>query len=127
MALIVLELLLAIGAIYGGGSLLFDPTGEALGLPQSILIGTPFDDFFIPAILLTGGVGLFPLVLAVLTLSRKQPSWIWHSLVGGFLMVFEVVELAMIGFHILQLIYLMVGLAIFVLGLKVKGADTGEA
>ena len=64
---------LGLSAIGGGGALIISPSGKLLGgLPLSILVRSPFNDFLIPGIILFVVLGLFPglLVLALL----KKPS-----------------------------------------------------
>src|ERR1700730_1042352 len=57
-----LELFLSIGALYGGGSLMVAPDGHLLGIPTSLLRGTPFGSFLVPGICLFSLVGVAPLL-----------------------------------------------------------------
>lgn len=54
---------LAVGAIYGGVSLMNDPSGETIKLPEKLLEGTIFSNYLIPGIILFLSLGFFPLFL----------------------------------------------------------------
>ncbi|WP_336035607.1 hypothetical protein [Halobacterium yunchengense] len=71
---------LGVTALFGGGALLVDPTGESLRLPLEWLDGTPFSDYAVPGLVLFGvlGVGSFA-VAAGVVLGR---SWAWPASVG---------------------------------------------
>ncbi len=71
--LIVAIALEAIGAIYGGISLMNDPSGESIRLSITLLQGTVFSSFLIPGIVLFLLLGFFPLFL-IFPLIFK-PNW----------------------------------------------------
>jgi hypothetical protein len=54
---------LALGAIFGGGAMLFSPSGELLGMPLSMIKNSPFNSFLIPGIILFVALGLAPTLL----------------------------------------------------------------
>jgi hypothetical protein len=61
--LIFLVTIEAAGALFGGYSLIKDPSGEAIKLPLKLLNGTFFPDYLVPGIILFVMLGLFPLLL----------------------------------------------------------------
>lgn len=63
----------AIGAIFGGISLMNDPSGESIKLPVKLLEGTVFNSYIIPGIILFLVLGFFPLFL-IFPLIFK-PNW----------------------------------------------------
>jgi hypothetical protein len=63
----------ALGAIFGGVSLMNDPSGESIRLPITLLEGTVFNSFIIPGIILFLFLGFFPLFL-IFPLIFK-PNW----------------------------------------------------
>lgn len=71
--LIVLIAFEALGAIYGGISLMNDPSGESIKLPISLLEGTFLNSYIIPGIILFVLLGFFPLFL-IFPLIFK-PNW----------------------------------------------------
>ena len=70
--LIILQSLLAIGAIYGGGLLIISPSGELLGLPISLLETSPFKNFFVPGIILFLLLGVTPCLIVYGLVSKKD-------------------------------------------------------
>jgi len=52
---------LSIGALFGGGTLIISPSGDAFDMPLHLLKHTPFPNFFIPGLLLFGFMGVLPL------------------------------------------------------------------
>ena len=120
IALVVLEVFVALGAIAGGIGLL---TGA---IPASLegLQGSPFVDYTIPALSLMVIVGGCMLFAAATILSRREIGILASALAGLMMMCFEVVEAAVIdrigGSELLfavslQAFYFALGLAIFVL------------
>ena len=69
---IVLLLFNGFGALYGGLSLITDPTGGKLKLPLSYLETTPFNNYLIPGIVLLCVNGIFPFIVLALILFRHQ-------------------------------------------------------
>ena len=64
---VVLEVFLGLGALFGGGALILAPDGHLLGMPTSLLSGSPFPSYLVPGIVLFTLVGLAPLLAAALT------------------------------------------------------------
>jgi hypothetical protein len=62
--LILLQVLLAVGAIFGGGAFLLAPDGHLIQMPLSHLKNSPFSDFLIPGLFLFTFLGIFPLAVA---------------------------------------------------------------
>ncbi|KQY82792.1 hypothetical protein ASD24_15165 [Paenibacillus sp. Root52] len=57
--------ILGIGAIAGGIMLIIDPTGDAIGLPNTLLEHSPFANFLIPGILLMLVLGVLPMIIGI--------------------------------------------------------------
>jgi hypothetical protein len=73
-ALVASVLFLALGGLYGGLSMLRDPSGVSLGL-DGVLPRLPFDTYVLPGLFLVVVMGLLPLALAYGLLAR--PTWRW--------------------------------------------------
>lgn len=133
--LILLLLLNASGAFFGGILLITDAGGRSLGMNTELLAGSPFKDFLIPGIILLIFNGLLPMLaavglllkrtrrpLAVLPIWRdRQWGWTLTLLSGIALIVWILVQVAMIGYWkelIFQPLYLAVGLGIILLALS---------
>ncbi len=116
-SLVVLELFLAAGGLYGGLSLISDPTGAALSMPsQTVLAGTPFANFLVPGVVLFAVNGVFPLVVAIAELMRAWWVRYAHVLVGALLTGWMGVQVWLIGLSAgIQVMYLLLGLLILTL------------
>ncbi|ADI14904.1 hypothetical protein [Truepera radiovictrix] len=91
--LMALLLLLSANALFGGYSLLADPSGGGLGMPVSLLEGSLFADFLIPGLILFSVLGLFPLLIIWALWSRPtfgvlkglerltHEHWAWAGIV----------------------------------------------
>ena len=98
LALVALELFTALGALYGGGMLVADPTGKRIGFTLQMLERTPFRSYLVPGIVLlaVNGLGMLAVALGVL--------WRWrHAItasigVGALLVGWIAVQLLMIGY-----------------------------
>lgn len=125
--LIFLQLLLGIGALFGGGALILRPDGTLLGMPLALLRYSPFHTFIIPGFILFTVLGFLPLITAFFLITQKKPHfcrafslykdihWAWNaSLYIGFILIgwiiIEVYILQSIG--LIHLIYLFWGMAI---------------
>jgi hypothetical protein len=114
-AALALELILSSGAVAGGLILMLAPRGEVIPLPLSALAGSPFDTYFIPGLILFGVLGLGPLVAARLVWLRHPLAPAAEFVVGGALVTWVGVEVAIIGYSTeppLQAIYMVLGVAI---------------
>ncbi len=125
--LTVLDGFLGITAVFGGLTLLFG----WLPIPASLLIGSPFTSYTIPALALTVLVGGGGVLATVLMRRRSSGSLAASGLAGLALLIFEAVELALIGFSWLLALYVALGLAIvalaFGLWLAERAAPHGAA
>ncbi len=116
--LIILVIFQGVSGVFGGAGLIIDPSGKSLQIPLEWLNGSPFDNYFIPGIVLFFVLGITPLIISFGLIKRKYWSW-YGSLFWGFaLIIWILVEIIVIGFQAdppLQLIYGIVGVAILML------------
>jgi hypothetical protein len=115
--LLILLIFQGISGFVGGIGLVMDPTGESLQIPLSWIENSPFEDYFIPGLILLTVLGLFPLV--VLYALWRQLMWTWAGglFVSIALIVWIGVEILIIGYQPqppLQLIYGSVGLLLLI-------------
>lgn len=116
--LIVLNLFLGLTAIAGGIQLL---SGFYIP-PVEILAGSPFTDYTVPGLalgLIVGGSALFA---AILVIRRNRFAALASASAGLIIMVFEFVEMMVIGFSggpqgFMQLLYFGLGVVIVVASL----------
>lgn len=65
---------LGLGALGGGGVLAVSPSGQLMGMPLSMLAGSPFHSFLIPGLLLFTVLGVAPCLLVVALLKKPKSS-----------------------------------------------------
>ena len=82
----ILLLFNAISALFGGWSLMIDPSGETLDMPIRFLEHSPFETFLVPGIILFVTNGLFSLLFAVMAL-LKFMNYSWLVIFQGFILV----------------------------------------
>jgi hypothetical protein len=117
--LLLIEALVGLSALGGGYGLLSD--AEGLGLEESWLEGSPFDDYTIPGLFLLIVIGGGGLLAAALTWRRSQLAAPAAVVMGGVLVAWLIVETASIGFQgweqtAFLFIYGACSLALIVLG-----------
>lgn len=115
-----IELLVAACAVVAGVLLLIRPDGSLLAADPEVLTTTPFDDWRIPGLLLAGLVG-GGFLIAGAAEWRAAPSASALSAAAGIGLVgFEIVQLALIGWHPWQPIMMTVGvLTVLMVNLRV--------
>ena len=97
IALLVLLLVQGIGATAGGAGLVRDPVNN-IGMPLSMLNGSPFHDYLIPGLILLIVVGLFPFLVLYGLARRRRWGW-WLSVAAGAdLVIWIIVEVALLGY-----------------------------
>ena len=113
----VLELLVGIGAVIGGGALAAIPSGALLGMPLDLLDGTPFHTYLIPGLVLCLVVGGSNIVGGWLALHERWSAAI-SAVVGGLILIGWITgQIVLIGYrHPIQLVYLLCGALILLVG-----------
>jgi hypothetical protein len=129
--LCLLLLLLAVNAFYGGTSLMLAPDGSLLGMQPGWLEKSPFNNYFIPGLLLLLMNGVFPLVTIFGLVTKnnnrfvnrlniyKNRCWGWTFAVysGIITNIWIIVQQLMAEYFILQTMIAAVGLLILITAL----------
>lgn len=116
VALLVALVVLGVSAVAGGIGLLVDTSGEVLGLPVSLLAGSPFEDYLIPGLVLLSVLGILPLVVGYALLRRRPLAWPGVVAVGLAVPIWFAVQARVIGWgNPIQWAYLAIGVAILLL------------
>jgi len=125
--LIIIQILLGVGAFFGGLLLIIDPSGNLMSMPISLLDEAPFSNFLIPGIILLVVLGIIPLVVSFALITKwnlgaanslnifAKMHWSWtYSLYIGFALIiwitletFFLKEVALV-----HLLYIGIGLTI---------------
>jgi hypothetical protein len=123
IALVVVDLFLAVSAVAGAIGLV----AGFMNIPLSVLGGTPFADFTVPALLLGIAVGGSALAAALIAVFGPRRYETLASAGAGCVMVgWMIVEVALIGLGSwLQPLYFAVGLVILGLAALLERARSG--
>ncbi len=120
VALSVLNTFLGLTAVVGGLGLLlgwYEPP------PVELLRGSPFGSYTVPALFLLVAMGGGGLVAAVAVLLRRELGAPASGVVGAMTIGFEVVQMLIIGFSWLQVLYLVVGVLSVLLAVSMWRAE----
>lgn len=123
IALVVIDLFLAVSAIVGAIGLVVG----FMNIPLSVLDGTPFADFTVPALLLGIVVGGSALAAAAIAVFGPRRYETLASAGAGCMMVgWMIIEVALIGLGSwLQPLYFVVGLVMIGLAALLEQAKSG--
>lgn len=131
IVLIVVTAFLTLSGMFGGMMLVLDPSGKLLGLPSRVLDNTTFTTFIIPGLILLFVLGVFPAIISFALWTRPEWKavnglehifsehwgWIGAGVVAVALFVWLAVELWMVGYSSLLLVYIINGVAVIALTL----------
>jgi len=123
VVIVLLSGFIALTAIGGGIALLVG--AEAERFPPEWLVGTPFKDYTIPALLLAVVVGGSSLLACIASLFRHRLS-AWAAMAAGLIMIgyisIEVLILNQLppGPTVTEYVYFVLGWALFLAGLRMQ-------
>lgn len=110
-----------LSGLWGGGALVWAPSGQLLNMPLTLLEGSPFSSYFLPGLLLLTILGIAPLLVALAVWVRFPGAWYGALAVSCALLVWIGVQVWMVGYHAdppLQLVYGILGGALLMLSLQ---------
>jgi hypothetical protein len=114
---VILLLFNGTGALYGGYHLMSHPDGSSISLPQQYLQDIPFENYFIPGIILFIFNGLFSIAAIITTLLHNKRYPLFIIAQGIILSIWITVQIIYIGpIFFLQFILGAVGLLLIVSG-----------
>ncbi|MGA7988234.1 MAG: hypothetical protein WCB51_07540 [Candidatus Dormiibacterota bacterium] len=120
-SIMVIECLVGFAALTAGLLFIARPDGSLLGMARATLSGTAFSDYLVPGILLVlvVGGGTLAAAAAVALRTRNAAEIVLAS--GATLVVFEIVEEAMVGVNLQQPLVGLLGLALIALSFRLAG------
>ena len=109
----------SLSAIVGGIGILGT---NGLGMPLSLLRGSPFTSFIVPGIILLVVVGGTQASATIALALRQRAAYLWMSIAGFGMVIWILVEVAILpGFSPIQALYFGVGIIELMLVLAVIG------
>lgn len=129
--LCILLAFLSINGLMGGAMLFMKPNGSLLGMQENWLVNSPFNNYFIPGILLFSFLGLLPLLTfigLVKRFSRKcldalniysDRYWAWTFCIytGIIAIIWITIQLIMTQYFWIQPLIIFTGLGIIICAL----------
>ncbi|WP_036385150.1 hypothetical protein [Muricauda sp. MAR_2010_75] len=111
-----------ISALFGGGSLLYDPSGKSLQMPIAFLENSPFTNFLIPGAILFLVNGLFNVVVGILGIRKSKLFANLTVLCGLLLIGWLTIQILIIRqfYAPAHVPYYLVGFILVVLGVKLR-------
>lgn len=98
VVLVLLEVLVAVSALGGGGLLIADPSGAREGMPPADSFPRmPWDSYLVPGLLLLLANAIPPLVVALGTMAGRRWARTGHLVVGAILATWTAAQVALIG------------------------------
>jgi len=101
----------ALGALWGGGGLISDPSGTYMLMPIGLLEHSPFDNYLIPGIILFIANGLFSSYTLYMVFTRHTLYSRFIFLQGIILTMWIIVQVVL-----LQIFYMPLHLPFFLMG-----------
>jgi hypothetical protein len=115
-----LLLFVGVNAVIGGYLLMIDPSGGRLQLPSHWIINSPFEDYFIPGIILFVTNGLLSLAVAIATLFKSIHYPKLLIIQGSVIVGWIVIQMIMLHLiYWLQFIIVGIGLLIIASGITI--------
>jgi len=113
----IIQVIISIGAIPAGLSMIIEPNGTGVGMSAEVLLTSPFQNFFIPGISLLVVNGLFNAVGAFLSFTRNKYAGIFGLMLGIILLLWISIQVYFIGLiHFLQPLFFVIGIIEIILG-----------
>ena len=116
-----LQAFIGLGALAGGFGLVRDPSGSALGVPLSLLEGSPFPDFLIPGMFLLAVNGVGSMIGAGLSFTRRRYAQEIAIVLGAILVAWIVIQVVIIrSFSWMHILYFILGVVELGIGLYIR-------
>ena len=123
----VLQTFVAVGAVPAGVAMILQPDGTGLGMSLEMLSASPFRSFMIPGIFLLLVHGLGNLAAAIGSFRKWRFATPVGMGLGVVLVIWILVQIYYIRpVHVLQLLYLLIGLGEWFLAFRLDSLRNGS-
>jgi hypothetical protein len=113
-----IQAFIGLTAIAGGFRLASNP-GGTLDAPIEWLSNSPFNNYFIPGLVLLIGIGFGNVLAGMVTVLRNRYTGSIAAILGIFLIIYMTIEVWFVGLrNFLQPLYFILGVIELILGLK---------
>ncbi len=107
----------AILALYGGISMITDPTGNSVGFPFYLLNGAIFSDFLLLGWVLFVTVGIFSIVVIILILTKHRYYSFYIMLQGAIICAYVIILMLLLSeTFMVEYFFLIMGMGMIGLG-----------
>jgi hypothetical protein len=113
-----IQAFIGVTAVAGGFRLVSNPSGT-LDAPIAWLSNSPFNNYFIPGLVLLIVIGFGNVLAGMVTVLRKRYAGSIAAVLGVFLILYMMIEVWFVGLrNFLQPLYFILGVIELILGLK---------
>ena len=120
---IILLIFTGIGALYGGTSLMMDPSGKLMQIPLRLIKNSPFRDYFIPGILLFAVIGIFSLLISAFIMFKGRYHGSLVILQGCFIVIWIIAQILFLNaIFWMQFLFAGIGILLILLGVELRSA-----
>lgn len=109
--LLILHSLVGIGGLCGGIGIIIDPSGKGYGITTDLLKNAPFENFFIPGLILFFLIGLCDLIVSLFAFYQFKYQPYLSGIMGATLVIWIIVQCLMIeSVNVLHVIFFLIGI-----------------
>ena len=118
---VILLLFNGISALFGGGALVADPSGNSLSIPVESLKNSSFSDFFISGLLLFVVLGLGSIVTCIVVIMRTKGYPFLTIFIGFALSIWISVQMLILHeVNWIHVLYGIIGIVLIILGIFLR-------
>lgn len=112
---------LGITAVYGGYSLITDPTGASIQLPEQWIQYTIFKNYLIPGLVLLVMNGLMGIIIAISAIRQSKDNALYIHMQGLIVIGWIVIQILVIRqLFWLQFVFLGIGIFLIISGIMLN-------
>lgn len=118
---IILLAIVAVNALAAGYSFMSDPSGRGLGISTDRLKYSPFNDYFIPGLVLFVANGVFTVFTLTLISIKYKNYPLWIVIQGSILLGWIIVQVIFLReFNFLHFLFIVIGALIMLSGVRLN-------